>query len=371
MNDRSNDIQKECGLKTYCKSLVITRGHVAEAYEAWTKALAGKKNAHRVINEYGDPEALIDEIYEEIQNRTLNVRPIYYYWHVEPPSSKRRFIGVQSVKQQVLDYLAVISMQEFLNARIGFYQVSSIKGKGQTFTAKKVSRWSQKSGYWILLDVRKCYQSIKPALVLETLRKYVRSYDVLYVVETLMDTYKDGLAIGSFFSLKMAQLMLSFAYHHVNDLGKVRRGKHKALVDHVLFYMDDILLMSKDKRDLRRAARSLEKYLKDELGLEVKPWKISRVGEDEPIDLAGYVIRPSRITVRSGIFLRARRTFLRARRSMTLRRARSVCAYWGWIKYADTYNFQERNELPRVLGEAKSVISSASLATGGSNGRND
>ena len=350
-------------LKTYCKDFTITEDHVAAAYEQWEKALAGKKNRHRIDEEHGDPETLIREITLEIRDRRLTLRPIHYYWHHEPSNGKLRRIGVQSVKQQVVDYVAVLALEQFLDARIGYYQVASMPGKGQLFAAKAIRRWSQEGGYWVHLDARQCYPTISHDLVQRIIDKHVRAADVRYVVAQLLRTYDQGLMIGSYFSLKMAQLVLSFAYHYVEGLSKRRRGKHVALVTHQAHFMDDMLLMGRDKRDLRTATKNLEAYMKRELGLTLKPWKISRVGEDEPIDLAGYVIRPSRTTIRSSIFLSSRRALRDYERNPTLENAYRACSYWGWVKNADTLRFQHANKVPQTVTAASTQISQAHKAS--------
>jgi hypothetical protein len=344
-------------MKSYCKNLTIDRHHVEDAYGEWVKAGAGHKNAHRVIDEYGSPDALIDEIIAEIRARTLRFRPIRRYERVEPTSGKTRLIGIQSVKQQVCDYLAVECLKPLLEARIGFYQVASMRGKGQLFAAKSIRKWVREGGYWVHLDVKKCYPSISHGVVMGLLRRYVRSPDVLYVASRLLATYGSGLDIGSYFSLRMAQLVLSQAYHHVEGLGKVRRGKRRTLITHQCWYMDDCLLMSHDKRDLKMAVHALERFMRSELGLTIKPWKICKVGDDEPVDMAGFVTRPGRTTIRASIFLRARKAFRRFARHPSLTLARRVCSYWGWITHTDSRRFIARAHLVEVQRSARALVS--------------
>ena len=347
-------------MKSYCKGLVITREDIEHSYNLWSKALAGKKNHYRIIEEYGCVENLLEELYLEISTRTLNIRPLHYYFHREPTNGKLRRIGIQSVKQQILDYIAIYTLTSFLEARIGYYQVASIPGKGQLFAAKTIRKWSQQGGYWVHMDVHQCYPSIRPEKVKEILLKYIKSDDVHYIIDVLLGSYERGLMIGSYFSLKMAQLVLSFGYHYIEGAGKTRRGKHKSLVTHQLHYMDDILLMSQDKRDLSAAATMLEVYFREEFDIFMKPWKICKVGDDEPIDMAGFVVRPNRTTVRDSIFLRARHSLNSYNKNQCLSLAQRVCSYWGWIKNADTFAFQYNNHVLETVRLASQQISNSS-----------
>lgn len=94
-------------LKSYCKGLRIDGALISRAYESWLDAPAGKKNAWRVPDEHGSAESLIAEIESEIASRTLALRPIKRYRHREPTNGKLRIIGVESVKQQICDYVAI------------------------------------------------------------------------------------------------------------------------------------------------------------------------------------------------------------------------------------------------------------------------
>lgn len=346
-------------LKSYCKGLRIDGALISRAYESWLDAPAGKKNAWRVPDEHGSAESLIAEIESEIASRTLALRPIKRYRHREPTNGKLRIIGVESVKQQICDYVAIEALSGLLRSKVGFWQVSSVKGKGQLMAANAVSRWVQEGGYFVHLDVRKCYPSIKADVVMRILRRYVRSPDVLYLCETLLATYGGGLEIGSYFSLRMAQLVLSFGYHAVENMHKVRRGRNVPMVAHQLWYADDIYLFSQDKRNLRSAARQLQRLLLKDFGLHVKPWKVCRVGDQEPVDVVGFTVRRNRVTLRPTLFLRACRAFRKYRRSPTLGRARRVCSYWGWFRNTDSLALVASNRFDKTIKLAKRHVSAA------------
>lgn len=317
-------------MKSYCKGLVMDREHIAKAYGLWLRATAGHKNAWRVTKEYGGAEALIDELEREIYERSLDLKPIHRYRHREPTNGKIRIIGVESVKQQVLDYAVVLAMKPLLGAKLGFYQVAGVPGKGQLACKRAMRKWVHEGGYHAKLDIKQCYPS--------------------------------GLEIGSYFSLQMANLVLSFAYHHIEGLRKERRGMSVPLVTHQLWHLDDALLISPDKRNLKMAVRSLVRYMREELGLTVKPWKIARTSDAEPLDMGGFVVRKHSCTLRSQIFLRATRAFRRFAKRRTLRLALRVCSYWGWLVHSDSDDVILGNGFNRLFRKARAIISRAGKA---------
>lgn len=348
-------------MKSYCKGLVVDRGFVDEAYERWRRGDAGRKNEWRVYREHGSPSELVDEIAREMGEGTLRFPEL----RTRPrrDGGKVRDIGVEPVKQQVVGYVIDHALDDLMRAKLGYWQFSR-PGMGQFRAAPTVKRWMNGCRYHVHGDVRKCYDSIACEVVMRVLRKYVRSGAVLRAAQAVLDSYPEGhLMIGSYLSMRLAHLVLSFGYHHVESLHKERRGKSTALVKHQCWYADDLWLFGDDKRDLKRAMRSLAKYLKDGFGLELKPWKVMRCGEDEPADIAGPVVRPSRVTIRARTFLRARRCLIRfRRRPWSSRLARRLIAYWGWLKHTDCVGFCARSGAYAAVAAAKRLISNQERA---------
>lgn len=346
-------------MKSYCKGFVMDRAHLARAYDEWSHAKAGHKNAWRVPKEHGSADALIDELVREIDGRCLTLRPIKRYVHKEPTNGKIRTIGVESVKQQVLDYAIVLAMEPLLSAKIGYWQVAGVKGKGQKACKHAMRQWVHEGGYHVKLDIKQCYPSISHKVVRDIVYKYVRSTDVLYCVDAILDTYDLGLEIGSYFSLQMANLVVSFGYHYLEGLHKVRRGKSVPLITHQLWHMDDGLIMGRDKRNLKMAVRQLVRYMRDTFGLSFKPWKVAPTDEIEPLDMGGFVVREGRCTLRAPIFKRAKRAFARFGKHHTLRLAYRVVSYWGWLISTDSDGFILRNGLNRLFRIARGIVSRA------------
>ena len=344
-------------MKTYCKNLVITEQMVDRAIGEWLSGTAGKKNGWRIDAEHHGRDALVKNITSEIRGRCLHFKPIMRHERREPTNGKLRIICVESVKQQVCDYLAVDCLEKLLHAKIGYYQVGASRGKGGIFAKDAIRKWVHQGGYFIKSDIHKCYPSIKHDLVMRLLKKYVRSGDVLYLAESLLKTHGDGLDIGSYFSLKMSCLVISEAYHYIEGLTKERRGAQKSLIEHQIWNMDDCLFVSHDKRDLKMAVRRLEKYMHDELGLTLKPWKVSMISESEPIDMCGFRIFPDKVKLRRRLFIAGTRSFARFERSRTVRRARRCCSYWGYFKHSNMEDVRKARGIDRTQAKARHCIS--------------
>lgn len=330
-------------MKTWLRGHTVTLDEVRDAYEAWLKSRAGKKHHDKVNDLHGSPEALIEGIYREIKQRDLHFTPIRYFMRREKTNGKLRKIGIQSIKQQVCDYLCVRALQGLFDAKLGYYQCASVPGKGQVFAKNHLEEWYAEGGYFAKHDIRKCFPSVDRAVLLAYLNKHVGSADIIYVISACMDNYStetSGLNIGSYLSQYLANLVLSIAYHHIEDLHKYRRGERRALITHQLWYMDDLVMFSKSRRDLVMAMRDVERFVSEELHLQVKPWKVCKCGADA-LDMVGYVISDKGTKLRPQLYLRSRRSFKRMERRPCISRARRCVSYWGFLKHSDCGLFRQ------------------------------
>lgn len=345
-------------MKSYCKGLRITHELVMEAYEEWLKSESGHKNAWRIEKEYGDIIPLVEELVYEIERRNLHFKPITYHDELER-NGKVRHIGQESVKQQIADYIILVALKDFINAKVGFYQVSSVKGKGPLFAAKTVQKWVRKdcNMCYVHGDIRKCYESIPIDIVMGVLEIYVKSLDILYLAKIILSTYDHGLGIGSALSLKLSQVVLSFAYHYIENRSfNTRRNKKIRVILHQIWYADDFYIFARNPRGLFRIMQSLIKWFRRNLQLEVKPWKICWV-KCEPVDIAGYVVREDSITIRAKIYKRIRRAYLNYNEQPTLKKAKTVCSYWGYLKNTSSRKAITKNNYYEIFNRARRMIS--------------
>lgn len=307
-----------------------------------------------------------------IINKNLDLKPIQYHEHIDGMSKKKRIIGVQEPLHQMFDYVAVRGMEPMLKAKIGVFQCASLPGRGQSYGKKHIERWIRKDKviYYVKGDVAQCFPSISIIKLKELLKRDVASDVLLWLVYELLNMFKTGLSIGSFLSQYLCNYYLSYAYHYASEqLFKIRKTKRNGnvrvrLINHVLFYMDDFLLIGSSKKDIRKAMRMLIKYFHDFLLLEIKPdWKICKLSDAEPIDMMGFVFRKDRTTIRTRIFIKNRRFFLRAgklirqNKPIPLLLARQCVSAYGWYKNTDSYMVRQKLDIDLIHYKCKKVIS--------------
>lgn len=354
----------------YVEKLVAENNMVITSRRKLEKRIREIANSDRE-KLYFIADYIAKEMYQEIKERRIKLEPIKYDDRYDPLSKKVRRIGIASMKQQCYDYIAVNAMKKMFDAKIGHYQCASLKNKGQLFGKDAVETWvrtNPKKCAWVFkADVKQFYPSVPHPTLKSFLRRDIKNNDVLYLAYTLIDTYEEGLCIGSYFCQYAANYYLSYAYHFVREkLYSERRGKRLNLVHHVLFYMDDILLLGSNKKHVKKAANELERYLNNTLGLKLKPTYQLFPLDSRPIDMMGYKIYSYKTVVRKRIFDRANKVYVKMKNpknEMSLGDAYKVVSYYGYFKHTYSKKYSKKVKLDKTVKKAKEVISNASKSS--------
>ena len=318
----------------------------------------------------------------KFKENSLGLSPIRFFSHYDGLSRKKREIGIESPMQQVMVYIAIGAMSPMLNAKICPYQCASIKGRGQIYGKRAIEKWvrtDKSTKYWAKADIRKCFPSIKKEVVMNLLKRDIhKNPKLLWLVDELLSTYieKDkngeyhecGLIIGSYLSQWLCNYVLSYLYRYMDSLCKIRKsnrdGDHSTrLIHHVLFYMDDILVLGSRATDVRSCMRQAKKWAKENLGLDFKDgFDIVNDIHYRKIDMMGYVIGLKCTTIRKSIFLRINRQFIRAEvyyrknKHLTLHRARAIVSYYGFLKHSNSFRYCKKRKVQQIVERAKKDI---------------
>ena len=367
-------------MKRYCKDIKLNKEFIKKSIYDCLKNKWGRGDTAEFLNNYAkEPipnlkellkenksiaKNIIDRVAEvmaiEIRERNVHFPPIHYFFRYDVSCGKIREIGKESIKQQIYNYVATNGLKELLDRKIGKHQCASIHKRGQTYGKKGIEQWirkkPQKARYAAKGDIRHCYPSINREKLMTFLRKQVKNEDLLYLIEKLIYSYKQGLSIGSFLSQGLCNYYLSFAYRYAeHNLYKIRKKKNGTkervrLTYMNCFYMDDILLIGSNKADVKAGMKKLITFCKEVLGLTIKPnwslFKIDYVGKDGKrhgncINMMGYRIYRRYTVIRKKIFLKARRNFAKAGRLARLKMpiplwlAHRCVSYHGWFKHSD------------------------------------
>lgn len=175
----------------------------------------------------------------------------------------------------------------------------------------------------------------------------------------IIRTSDKGLPLGFYTSQWFANFYLQDFDHYV---------KEQLGVKYYMRYMDDMVLLGSNKKELHRVKEQMLEYLQDNLHVWFKDnWQIFRFDYKDGdahqgrfIDFMGFRFYRDHITMRRTIARKAMRKAakLGKKDTITPADARQMLAYYGWIKHTDSYNFVKKYIEPYVdFDELKKIIS--------------
>ncbi len=182
--------------------------------------------------------------------------------------------------------------------------------------------------------LKKFYPSINQDILKSKFRKIIKDKDTLDLIDLIIDSGKEGLPIGNYTSQWFANFYLQDLDHYIKEVLKVK---------YYIRYMDDMVLFSNNKKELKKMKYAIDDFLKNE-GLKIKEdWQLFKT-ESRPIDFLGYRFYRGYTTLRRSNFLRIKRRAkkIAKKEELNFKDASAMLSYSGWLKHCDSYNYQQK-----------------------------
>lgn len=183
--------------------------------------------------------------------------------------------------------------------------------------------------------------------VLKTeIRKVIKDAGVLALLDRIIDHNGNmpdgvGIPVGNLTSQLFANIYLDALDQFI---------KHELGVEAYIRYMDDFVILSPDKEQLRNWLARIEHFLREELKLEFNP-KTTILAAKNGIDFVGYKHRATHRKVRKDSIKRIKRTIKKCESGKITKEQlqKSIQSWTGHAGHADSYNLRKKIE---TLAEA-------------------
>lgn len=312
----------------------ISYDNFLEALKNASKGKADRKCVKKVL---ANPRAY----YERILANPFDVGHYSPKQVIDESSMKRRDILVpRFFPDQIIHHMLIQVIEKTLMK--GQYEKScaSIKGRGQLCASFHLRRYikhnKHKKLYWVKLDIRHYYPSINHDILKGMLSKKLKDKKILSLCNAIIDSCNDGIPIGNYTSQIFSNFYLEAFDHYV---------KEKLKAPFYCRYMDDMVLISPNKRKLDHIVNRIKQSVNSVYGLSTHDDEIIYTLNDyHPIDFVGFRHYKNHVTIRRRVFKHARRMSIRIFsyiHSSLLRQKRRVASYLGYIKYSYS-NFIKR-----------------------------
>ena len=269
-------------MKTY-KHLyeqICTRENICRAYR---KARLGKRKKFYVRKFESNADGNIKLLHQELLDESWRPLPYKQFIAYEP---KERLIRAPQFRDRIVHH-ALIRVLELIYDKILIYDTyASRKNKGTHAAVDRLTQFlrSDKDNTFVFHgDVRKFFDNINHETLIEILRKKIADEKVITLICRILTN--QGISLGVTLGNYTSQW---FANIYLNELDYF--AKHDLKVRHYIRYMDDFLLLSDSKLELHSWKYKIEKFLNEQLKLELHPVKRQIFPTSIGSDFLGYTV---------------------------------------------------------------------------------
>lgn len=208
------------------------------------KARRGKTHTYGVMVHDRHREEDIQALHEALRTKTFRTSEYDVFTVYEP---KERLIYRLPYYPDRIVHHAVMNVLEPIWTRLFTHNTfSCIKGRGIEGCARHVEKIIRKYKgrplYCLKIDLKKFYPSINHRVLKRIVRRKIKDKDLLWLLDEIIDS-AEGLPIGNYLSQYLANLILCYFMHEVNEALKLDCAE----------YADDIVFFSDSKEKLRKA----------------------------------------------------------------------------------------------------------------------
>lgn len=208
------------------------------------------------------------------------------------------------------------------------------KNKGTHIGVRSVQsdiRRLSKTGavYYLKMDFSKYFHKINKEVLFREISKKIKDKKLLLLLASYHDDKKAGIPIGNLLSQLFANI-----YGHIFD----RFVKTKIKARYYYRYMDDTVILSNNKEELKTIQIKLQKFIKIFMKLNFSKWFINKV-ENQSLNFLGYRIKEDYKLIRKDSVVRAKRKIKRYIKLEQWEKLDMFLASWlGHLKSADSFN---------------------------------
>lgn len=244
---------------------------------------------------------------------------------------------------RIIQWAIMLQLQEIFHKTFTPFTCASLPNRGinlaSYLTKKYLKKDREGTKYCLKMDVHHFYPSIDTKILKNMLRKKFKDPELLWLLDTIINSHPEGIPIGSYLSQYMANFYLSYFDHWIKEELKVK---------YYIRYMDDLIILSDNKEQLHAWRKKISKYLEENLHLNLKKnWQVFPV-ESRGVDFVGYVMFHDYTLLRKKTKKRMIKSLLKINKNLKKRKRliyRETCvvySYLGWLKNCDSYQLRQK-----------------------------
>lgn len=288
--------------------------------QSFLKPSRGKRNREDVKRALDNIEEEIAFVYNMVSNREFKPR-----YHKPVKINEKNYQKVRTIikpdycYEQVIHHLVVSAIREPIEHGMYEYVLGSIPGRGAHMGKDAIEKWIKNdpvnTKYVFKMDIRHFFESVDHDILKAWLAKKFRDSYILEILYLIIDGVEMGLPLGFYTSQWLANFLLQPLDHYI---------KEELHVKYMTRYMDDIVCFGRNKKELHRVRREIQRYMEERLNLTMKNnWQVFRFEYEveeysimceslKELENLRYDLEKHRIRHTSKMYKRKRRVFVKA-----------------------------------------------------------
>jgi retron-type reverse transcriptase len=268
---------------------------------------------------------------------------------------KTRRIGAFPFRDRIVHHAICNVIQPIFEKDFIYDSFANQKNKGTHLAIKRLEKFIRKvsvvnkntvtcGGFALRADVRHYFDSVDHKILLEIIKRKIKDDKLILLIKNILENHKQetigkGIPLGNLTSQ-------FFANVYLNELDKF--VKHVLKARYYIRYVDDFIILHKNKAVLEKWKNEISNFLRSALQLELHPEKSRIISLNEGITMLGFrVFYRYRLLKKSN----ARRIWKRLERfkneidknDITITDAlKSIEGWMAYAKFANTHKLRQK-----------------------------
>jgi len=312
-------------------------------------ASKGKSKRREVRNVLQHIDYYTYQIKDMLCNHTYYMKPSHHKTIFEK-GKKRELTVSPFFPNRILDYIIVECLKPYIKKSMYEYCIGNVNKRGMIYGKNIIARKYKRYKYYLQLDIYHFYPQTTSKKLLEFIEPQIKDEEFLKLVKCVISS-SDDLPIGSYYSQWFSNWFLQDLDHFI---------KEQLRIEFYIRYVDDMILMSNNKRKLLNAMYSINRFLNNK-GLRLKRLEQVKEVKNKPIDFLGFRFCENKIVLRTRNFKKLNKKLKKIRRfkNICISQARSLMSYLGWLKQIKLgWLYYKKHILDTIsLGQLRRLIS--------------
>lgn len=320
---------------------------------AHKNAMKGKKHYKEVKDMQGYEQYYLKELQNRLVNQTYKTSE-YTIEKINDDGKERIIYKLPYFPDRIAQWAIMLIIEPMLKEKLILDTYSAIPNRGIHFGLKRLHKSmedKEETKYCLKLDIKKYYPSINHSILKNIYRKIFKDPKLLWLLDEIVDSTKGeiglpdmrecdvatdiGIPIGNYISQWSGNIYLAYFDHWCKETLKCK---------HYFRYMDDIVILHKNKKHLHNIKRKLDKYLKNNLDLTIKGnWQVFPTYK-RGVDFLGYRSFGDYTLLRKSTAKKFKRKMrnINKKERINFNDYCSINSYLGWLKWCNSYNLKQK-----------------------------